>query len=104
MPGSSQRRPWLRQPHPQYEDLRKDILDLRKEVEALKAKLELDEYFLNAKQDKTDSMSLDLTQRTHQRLDTDNSFFLISVEGAVSWAYPILGWHPTPTALTPPCF
>ena len=69
----------------QNEDLRKDFLDLRKEVETLKAKLEFDEYLLNTKQVKTDSISLDLTQRSYQRLDTDTGFFLVSVEEALPY-------------------
>lgn len=69
----------------QYEDLRKDFVDLRKEVETLKAKLEFDEYLLSMKQVKTDSISLDLTQRSYQRLDTDTGFFLVSVEEALPY-------------------
>jgi hypothetical protein len=40
---------------------------------------------LNTKQVKTDSISLDLTQKAYQRLDTDNGFFLVSVEEAVPY-------------------
>ena len=69
----------------QYEALRKDFLDLRQEVEALKTKLEFDEYLLSTKQVKTDSISLDLTQRSYQRLDTDTGFFLVSVEEALPY-------------------
>jgi hypothetical protein len=73
------------QPSKQYEELRKDFLDLRKEVETLKGKLEFDEYLLSTKQIKTDSISLDLTQRSYQRLDTDTGFFLVSVEEALPY-------------------
>jgi len=66
----------------QYEDLRKDLVDLRQEVATLKTKLEFDEYLLSTKQVKSDSISLDLTQKAYQRLDTDTGFFLVSVEEA----------------------
>jgi hypothetical protein len=68
-----------------YDDLRKDILNLRQEVDTLKAKVAFDEILLNTKQGKSDSISLDLTQKAYQRLDTDNGFFLVSVEEAVPY-------------------
>ena len=69
----------------QVDDLRKEILGLRQEIETLKSKLSLDEYFLKSKQDRSDAVTLDLTQKAYQRLDTDNGFFLISVEEAVPY-------------------
>ena len=65
--------------------MRKEILGLRQEIETLKSKLSLDEYFLKSKQDRSDAVTLDLTQKAYQRLDTDNGFFLISVEEAVPY-------------------
>jgi len=69
----------------QLEDLRKDLGDLRKDLESLKSKLEFDEFLLVRKQDRADSISLDLTQKTYQRVDTDNGFFLVSVEDAAQY-------------------
>jgi hypothetical protein len=78
-------------PHPtssdqlrrQVEDLRSEVSDLRKEMDQLTSRIELDEYFLKNKQTKSETISLDLTSSNYQRLDTDNGFFLVSVEQAL---------------------
>ncbi|HEV3306465.1 MAG TPA: hypothetical protein VGZ91_08495 [Candidatus Sulfotelmatobacter sp.] len=69
----------------QVGDLRKEILEIRKELEALQTKLSVDEYLLRIKQDKSEEINLDLTQKAYQRLDTDNGFFLVSVEETVPY-------------------
>jgi hypothetical protein len=69
----------------QIEELGKEVLDLKREVDALKTRVDLDEYILGTKQPKTDTISLDLTQSAYQRLDTDNGFFLVSVDEATPY-------------------
>ena len=68
------------------------IADLRAQVEALQKKVE---YFgsregllamrMNDKKDREDSVTLDLTHGTYQRLDTNNGFLLVSAEPAVPY-------------------
>jgi cell division protein FtsB len=76
----------------QMDELRKEIVQLKQDVDTLKAGLELDEAVIKFKQNKLDSISLDLTQKAYQRLDADNGFFLVSVSDAVPYlnGYKIL--------------
>jgi hypothetical protein len=69
----------------QFDDLRKELLALRQEIQTLKTNLSLDEFLLKNKQDRSDAITLDLTQKAYQRLDTDNGFFLVSVEEAAPY-------------------
>src|ERR1700686_3945288 len=69
----------------QADGLRKEVLGLRQEIDTLKEKLDLDESFLRNKQDRLETISLDLTSKTYQRLDTDNGFFLVSVSDATPY-------------------
>jgi TolA-binding protein len=67
------------------DELRKDLAELRQDVDSLKFELNLDETVIKMKQNKSDSISLDLTQKSYQRLDADNGFFLVSVSDAVPY-------------------
>jgi hypothetical protein len=49
------------------------------------AQLSWDEYQLNHKQNRQDSITLDLTDHAFQRVDTDTGFFLVSVVEAVPY-------------------
>jgi hypothetical protein len=69
----------------ELEDLRKEVSDLRKETVTLKSRVDFGDYILSTKQTKSDSVSLDLTSRNYQRLDTDNGFFLVSVSEALPY-------------------
>lgn len=70
----------VQQPGRELDDLRQKILNLQQEIETLKTSLSFDEFLLKNKQDRSDSIILDLTQSAFQRLDTDTGFFLVSVE------------------------
>jgi len=45
----------------------------------------VDESFLRNKQDRLETISLDLTEKTYQRLDTDDGFFLVKVSDAIPY-------------------
>jgi len=66
----------------EFADLRSQVVRLAQKVDSLERKLELHGLLIKGKQDRQDSVSLDLTEHTFQRLDTDNGFFLISVVDA----------------------
>lgn len=66
-------------------NLQSQVIELQKRVDALDATLKWDEYLLSNKQDRHDSITLNLTEHTFQRLDTDTGFFLISVEEVVPY-------------------
>lgn len=66
-------------------ELRGQIAALEKKVEELEGRMNVAYILLKDKQDRTDSVTLDLTETTYQRLDTDNGFFLISSEQAVPY-------------------
>ena len=66
-------------------ELRGQIAALQKKVEELESRVNLAYLLLKDKQDRTDSVTLDLTEPTYQRLDTDNGFFLISSEQATPY-------------------
>ena len=84
---------------PSLADQQRQIADLMAQVAALQKKVE---YFgsresllssrMNDKKDREDSVTLDLTHSTYQRLDTDNGFLLVSAEKAVPYlnGYKIL--------------
>ena len=65
------------------EELKTQIAALQKKVETLEGSINLLYAFLKDKQDRTDSVTLDLTEPAYQRLDTDNGFFLISSGQAI---------------------
>jgi hypothetical protein len=74
------------------EEQQRVIADLRQQVEALEKRVE---YFgsresllwnrMNDKQDREDSVTLDLNQSAFQRLNTNNGFLLVSAEKAVPY-------------------
>ena len=66
-------------------DLRVQVADLQKKVEYFGSRESLLALRMKDKQDREDSVSLDLTQSTYQRLDTDNGFLLVSAERAVPY-------------------
>ena len=84
---------------PSLADQQRQIADLMAQVAALQKKVE---YFgsresllssrMNDKKDREDSVTLDLTHSTYQRLDTDNGFLLVAAEKAVPYlnGYKIL--------------
>jgi hypothetical protein len=84
---------------PSLADQQRQIADLLAQVAALQKRVE---YFgsrenllasrMNDKKDREDSVALDLTHSTFQRLDTDNGFLLVSAEKAVPYlnGYKIL--------------
>ncbi len=84
-PSGSSDQATTQQMRRQLENLLKEVSDLRKETETLKSRLDFADYSLSTKQTKSDSISLDLTSRNYQRLDTDNGFFLVSVEEALPY-------------------
>lgn len=65
--------------------LREQIAELRTKVSDLEASKSLFSYMLGLKQDKQDSILLNLSRRTYQRLDMDNGFLLVSVYEAVPY-------------------
>jgi hypothetical protein len=74
------------------EEQQRVIADLRAQVEALQKRVE---YFgsresllwsrMNDKQDREDSVTLDLANSAYQRLNTNNGFLLVSAEQAVPY-------------------
>jgi len=67
----------------------KEIAELRAQIEELQTMVgvldgQVSFYYtiLGNKQDRRDSISLNLTDRTYQRLDMDNGFLLVSVDSA----------------------
>ena len=69
----------------QLADLRDEVLLLRQKLISLETALKFDEYQLKNKQERQDSIVLNLAEHTFQRLDTDSGFFLISVKEAVPY-------------------
>jgi len=66
-------------------DLRGQITALQKKVETLESRVSFIFVLLKDKQDRQDSVTLDLSEPTYQRLDTDNGFLLVSAEQAVPY-------------------
>jgi hypothetical protein len=63
-------------------ELRAQVKDLQVKVQQLDSQITFYYKLLADKQDRKDSVSLDLSEKTYQRLDVDNGFLLISVESA----------------------
>ncbi len=63
----------------QLAELRTEITRLGQRADSLEAMQKLHGYQINSKQDRQDSIALDLTDHSFQRLDTDTGYFLISV-------------------------
>jgi hypothetical protein len=61
-------------------DLRAQLIDIQKNIASLETATELEDYEIKGKQDRQDSLGLNLTDRSFQRIDTDTGFFLVSVE------------------------
>jgi hypothetical protein len=66
-------------------NFRTQIVSLEQTVDSLQKTVEIQGYVLKTKQERQDSISLNLTEHTFQRLDTDTGFFLISVMDAVPY-------------------
>jgi Protein of unknown function (DUF3251). len=63
-----------------------EIAALKKEIESLKAKLQLDEIFLSNKLEKSEEVSLDPARMdVYQRLDSDPLQFLVSLKSIVPY-------------------
>jgi hypothetical protein len=69
----------------QVADLQSQVARLTKQIESLTGQLSWDEYHLKHKQNRQDSITLDLTDHAFQRVDTDTGFFLVSVVEAVPY-------------------
>jgi len=65
--------------------LRQAVAELRAKIAELEVKEQFSSYLVTTKQDRQDSITLNLSERTFQRLDTDNGFFLVSVNEAVPY-------------------
>lgn len=63
-------------------ELRAEVKDLQTKVQQLDSQITFYYTLLADKQDRKDSVSLNLSEKTYQRLDMDNGFLLISVESA----------------------
>jgi Protein of unknown function (DUF3251) len=66
-------------------DLRGQVKELQKKLGELESRVSFFYLLLKDKQDRQDSITLDLSERTYQRVDTDNGFLLVSVEEAVPY-------------------
>jgi hypothetical protein len=77
--------PSVAQQQREIADLRGQISSLQKKVEELESRVSVVFDLLKYKQDRQDSVTLDLSERSYQRIDTDNGFFLISAEQAVPY-------------------
>jgi hypothetical protein len=69
----------------QVGSLESEVKNLQVKLSTLESKLTFDEYMLGTKQVQHDHITLNLAERTYQRLDTDNGFFLISVREATPY-------------------
>ena len=69
----------------QLVDLRAQVATLEQKVTSLEARVELQQYMINSKQDRQNSIPLNLAEHTFQRLDTDSGFFLVSVAEVVPY-------------------
>jgi hypothetical protein len=65
--------------------LESEVKSLQVKLNTLESQLAFDEYLLGTKQVQHDHITLNLAERTYQRLDTDNGFFLISVREATPY-------------------
>ena len=63
-------------------ELRAQIKGLSSRVESLEGQVSLYYTLLGDKVDRKESVSLNLTEKTYQRVDMDNGFLLVSVESA----------------------
>jgi hypothetical protein len=66
-------------------DLRSQVADLNKKLETLESRLNFFWMLLKDKQDRTDSITLNMSDRTFQRVDTDSGFLLVSVREAIPY-------------------
>jgi hypothetical protein len=69
----------------QVGSLENEVKNLQVKLNTLESKLTFDEYLLGTKQVQHDHITLNVAERTYQRLDTDNGFFLISVREATPY-------------------
>jgi hypothetical protein len=69
----------------QLSDVQSELVALRQKVTTLDTALKFDEYLLKNKQERQESIALNLVDHTFQRLDTDSGFFLISVKDVVPY-------------------
>ena len=66
-------------------DVRGRLAQVEKKIDLLESQLKFDEYVIGTKQERQDSITLNLTEREYQRLDTSNGFFLVAVEEVVPY-------------------
>jgi hypothetical protein len=72
-------------PEQEIADLRAQVDSLEKKVEYFGSRVSLLNSHLTDKKDREDSITLDLTNSTYQRLDTNNGFLLVSAEKALPY-------------------